>query len=128
MTQTHDSTGIADRIRAARERAGLTQAGLALKVGVTRSAVAQWETGRAGQVGAHLAQIAAVLGVGIDHLMLGSAEQMIGREFGTDKLTGDEMAMLRLYRACDAEDRAILQRTAHRFARDPKRKSQEKQI
>ncbi len=116
MAQAHENTGIGERIRAARERAGLTQAALAQKVGVTRSAVAQWETGRAGQVGTHLAQIAAVLGVGIDHLMLGGAERMLASEFGADGLTGDEMAMLRLYRTCGAEDRAILQRMARSFA------------
>lgn len=116
MAQAHEHTGIAARIRAARERAGLTQAALAQKVGVTRSAVAQWETGRAGQVGTHLAQIAAVLGVGIDHLMLGSAERMLAGELGADELTGDQMAMLRLYRSCSAEDRAILLRMARSFA------------
>jgi transcriptional regulator with XRE-family HTH domain len=112
MAQTEGNSGIGERIRTARERAGLTQAALALKVGVTRSAVAQWETGRAGQVGTHLAQIAAVLGVGIEHLMLGGSERLLEREFGTQALTGDEMAMLRLYRACSADDRAILQRMA----------------
>jgi transcriptional regulator with XRE-family HTH domain len=112
MAQPNGNTGIAERIRAARGRAGLTQAALAQKVGVTRSAVAQWETGRAGQVGAHLAQIAAVLGVGIDHLLLGGAERMLAREFGADALTADEIALLRLYRQCNLEDRSILQRMA----------------
>jgi transcriptional regulator with XRE-family HTH domain len=120
MAQTEGNSGIGDRIRAARERTGLTQAALALKVGVTRSAVAQWETGRAGQVGAHLAQIAAVLGVGIEHLMLGGSERMLAREFGAQALTGDEMAMLRLYRACSADDRAILQRMARSLSTENK--------
>ena len=112
MAQTNGNSGIGERIRAARERAGLTQAALALKVGVTRSAVAQWETGRAGQVGSHLAQIAAVLGLGIDHLMLGGAERMLAEEFPANGLSGDEMAMLRLYRKCNTEDRSILLMTA----------------
>ena len=111
-----DHTEIGARIRAAREQFGLTQAGLAEKVGVTRSAVAQWETGRAGQVGGHLTQIAAVLGVGVEHLLLGSASQMLTQEFGPDALTGDEMAMLRLYRECLSEDRAMLVKLAKKLS------------
>jgi len=114
--QLTDNVEIGNRIRAARERLGLTQAALAQQVGVTRSAVAQWETGRAGQVGGHLAQIAAVLGLGIDHLLRGGAAQSLAQEFGESGLTGDEMAILRLYRNCPADDRAILLRMARRLS------------
>ncbi|MDR3525373.1 MAG: helix-turn-helix transcriptional regulator [Acetobacteraceae bacterium] len=114
--QPADNFEIGARIRAARERVGLTQAALALQVGVTRSAVAQWETGRAGQVGGHLAQIAAVLGLGIDHLLRGGAAQSLAQEFGERALTGDELALLRLYRNCQADDRTILLRMARRFS------------
>jgi len=113
--QTADNIDIGARIRTAREHLGLTQAALAQQVGVTRSAVAQWETGRAGQVGGHLTQIAAVLGVRIDHLMRGGSARSLTNEFGERPLTGDELAVLRLYRNCRAEDRAILLRMAQRF-------------
>src|SRR5271165_888090 len=69
MTNPRD---IGARIRTAREDLGWTQDQLAAEVGVSRSAVAQWETGRAGQVTTNLTRIAAVLDVGLDHLMQGT--------------------------------------------------------
>ena len=116
MRHGKDTTEIGARIRMARERLGLTQAGLAAQVGVTRSAVAQWETGRAGQVGGHLTQIASVLGVGVEHLLLGGAARSLAEEFSDSALTGDELAILRLYRTCSSDDRALLLRMARRFA------------
>ena len=53
--------------------AGLTQAELAAAVGVSRSAVAQWETERSGQVRGNLTRIASVLGVSVEHLLNGAA-------------------------------------------------------
>jgi transcriptional regulator with XRE-family HTH domain len=101
------------RIRAARLAQGLTQDQLARAVGVTRSAVAQWETGRAGQVGGNLARIARVLGTNAAHLL--SGEQDAGA--APLPLRGDEMALLRAYRDCTPDDRALLVRTAVRLAR-----------
>jgi transcriptional regulator with XRE-family HTH domain len=103
---------IGARIRVAREEQDWTQDQLAAAVGVSRSAVAQWETGRAGQVTANLTRVAAALGVGVEHLM-----------YGRDKLaasqphTGNELALLRLYRECAPEDRQLLLQTARRLAR-----------
>lgn len=112
-----DLLEVGGRIRAARERQGLTQAALAARVGVTRSAVAQWETGRSGQVGSNLAQIASVLEVGVEHLLLGGGAAAVAEEIGlADRFAGDELALLRLYRVCSAEDRAALLRTARAFA------------
>ena len=103
------------RIAAARRAAGLTQQALAEAVGVTRSAVAQWETGRAGQLRGNLARIAATLGVSAAFLFEGGS----GRGDG-EAGNGTEMALLRLYRGCSAADRALLLRTAMRLARtDP---------
>jgi transcriptional regulator with XRE-family HTH domain len=105
-----DSQAIGERIRLARQARGLTQEQLAEAVGVTRSAVAQWETGRAGQVTGNLSRIAAVLAVGVEHLM-----------FGDDKAAplratrGDELAILRLYRDCAPADQQLLLRTARRL-------------
>ncbi len=98
------------RIKEARQDAGLTQAELAQAVGVSRSAVAQWETGRTGQVGANLSRIATVLGVSAGVLLEGTT---------SDGVAGDsaEQSLLRLFRACSAEDRAFLLRTAVKLAR-----------
>ena len=109
MTNPRD---IGIRIREAREEQGWTQDQLAEAVGVSRSAVAQWETGRAGQVTTNLTRVAAALGVGVEHLMYGRDKFVPGQAS-----SGDELAMLRLYRQCDQEDRQILLRTARRLAR-----------
>ena len=103
--------GVGTRIRVARQAAGLTQAGLAALVGVTRSAVAQWETDRAGQIRGNLTRIAETLGVSLETLLHGAPEQA-----GAAPQTGDELALLRLYRECGPEDRALLLRTARRLA------------
>ena len=113
-----DISAIGLRIKTARERLGLTQAALASQVGVTRSAVAQWETGRSGQVGSNLAQIAAILGVGVEHLLLGGGAAAVASELGSNEsMAGDELALMRLYRGCNPEDRAILLRMAQGFVK-----------
>src|SRR5690242_13656045 len=103
--------GIGARIRQARQERGLTQDALAKAVGVTRSAVAQWETDRAGQVTGNLGRIATALGTSIEWLMHGTDKRQVA-----EAATGDELAMLRLYRECAPEDRQILLRTARRLA------------
>lgn len=110
-TDSHDDL-VGARIRETRRRLGLTQEALAQAVGVSRSAVAQWETGRAGQLRGNLARIGAVLGVSVTYLMAGGDSD--GPPVAEN---GTELALLRLYRACSDEDRAFLLRTAHRLAR-----------
>ncbi len=100
------------RVRAARIDRGLTQDQLASQVGVSRSAVAQWETGRAGQITGNLSRIALALEVNVEHLMYGDDKRA-----PSEARLGDELALLRLYRECDPEDRQMLLRTARRFAR-----------
>ncbi len=109
-----DLEAVGRRIRAERERLGLTQAQLAAGVGVSRSAVAQWETGRSGQVGANLARVAEVLGVGVGTLLLGDLSAA-GGQSATSGLTGNERALVELYRACRPDDQAMLLRFAHRL-------------
>ena len=109
MTHPRD---IGARIRAAREEQGWTQDQLAAAVGVSRSAVAQWETGRAGQVTTNLTRVASALGVGVEHLMYGRDKYAPGQV-----TRGDELAIVRLYRECSAEDRQLLLRTARRLAK-----------
>lgn len=110
---TPDAVDLAARIRAARLAQGLTQDQLARAVNVTRSAVAQWETGRAGQVGSNLARVARVLGTSAAYLLTGEQEPGAAPL----PLRGDEMALLRAYRECAPDDRALLVRTAVRLAR-----------
>ena len=117
MTQSEIAdTAVGARIRDARRAHGLTQQELAAAVGVSRSAVAQWETARAGQISGNLARIAACLGVGVGHLLQGDGPA--GRTVHASAEDSAELALLRLYRECDAEDRAFLLRTAVRLARN----------
>jgi transcriptional regulator with XRE-family HTH domain len=101
---------VGTRIRTFRQALGLTQDQLAASCGVSRSAVAQWETDRAGQLRGNISRIADALRISVEQLLHG--ERLEGG------MTGDEMAMLRLYRACDPDGRALLLRTARKLAAD----------
>ncbi len=103
-----DPGSVGSRIRARRVARGMTQDQLAAACEVSRSAVAQWETDRAGQLRGNISRIAAALDISVEHLLHGDRLE--------SGMTGDEMALLRLYRACDGEDRAFLLRTARKLA------------
>jgi transcriptional regulator with XRE-family HTH domain len=103
---------IGARIRTTRLDRGLTQDQLASNVGVSRSAVAQWETGRTGQVTGNLSRIAGALEVNVEYLMYGEDKRA-----PAEARQGDELALLRLYRECEPDDRQMLLRTARRLAR-----------
>jgi transcriptional regulator with XRE-family HTH domain len=107
------------RIREVRRERGWTQDQLANAVGVSRSAVAQWETGRAGQVTANLTRIADVLQVGVEYLMYGDDKRA-----PAEARPGDELALLRLYRECSSEDRQLLLRTARRLVAVSRREAE----
>ncbi len=106
MTTRPETVGM--RIRERRHALGMTQEALAAACDVSRSAVAQWETDRAGQLRDNITRIADALGTTVEALLIG--------ERPTSTLTGDELALLRLYRACAADDRALLLRTARKLA------------
>ncbi len=113
--------GMAGRLAALRRREGQSQAALAQALGVSRSAIAQWETGRAAPHHAHLLKLAAHYRVSLEYLL-----------FGEDKYaalaaqTADEAALLRLFRELTPEDRAALLREALARARGSQpRKSEE---
>src|SRR3984957_7630459 len=119
MTYTNNMsnpTDIGMRIRDVRRERGWTQDQLATAVGVSRSAVAQWETGRAGQVTTNLTRIAEVLEVGVEYLMYGDDKRA-----PAEARIGDELALLRLYRACSPDDRQLLLRTARRLVSGSRR-------
>lgn len=67
------STSMSVRILSARAEASLTQTQLAQRVGVNRSAVAQWERAHGGTNPSmtHLTQIADITGVGFEWLATG---------------------------------------------------------
>ncbi len=102
---------IGSRIRTLRRARGLTQDTLAVSTGVSRSAVAQWETGRAGQMSGKLRRIAEALGVSVSMLKEG------WEGLATDSvLSAEEMSLLRLFRRCPPEDRTVLMHVAQKLA------------
>lgn len=62
------------QLRILREKAGLSQAALAKKLGINQSAVAAWEAGRNKPENAKLEAVASIFGVSTDYLL--------GREIG----------------------------------------------
>lgn len=112
---------IGERIRDIRRQRGITQEGLAEAVGVSRSAVAQWETGRAGQVTGNLTRVADVLGVHVA-VLLGANP----RGAPPSKLATDEMALIRLYREASTANRQELLRSARRLSKAGKGASRSK--
>ena len=102
---------VGERIASLRRERGISQAGLAAATGVSRSAVAQWETDRAGQVSGNLSRIAKALDVSVEVLLHGAAAR------GPEGLRGDELALLRLYRVCGPDEQAEMLRVARRLAR-----------
>jgi transcriptional regulator with XRE-family HTH domain len=103
-------SSIGERIRAAREGKGWKQQKLADAVGVSRSAVAQWETDRTGQITGNLGRIAAVLEIDLDWLMHGARGRFSG------PATDDELAIIRLFRKCSRHDQRIIFELARRLA------------
>lgn len=72
MSRDGDEGGIAERVRTARARAGLSREALAVHAGVSWSAIAQVENGRRTNLRpGTLASLAGALGVTIDYLVEG---------------------------------------------------------
>lgn len=89
------------RIRVARRRERLSQAGLADLVGVGRSAVANWECGKAKPSTQHLQHLSAGLQVSLDWLAAGTgAETSVGTApaMTASTLSAQERQLLQAYR------------------------------
>ena len=104
------------RIRTVRRARGLTQEELAMATGVSRSAVAQWETGRAG-CGGRLRVIAAALDVPLRELQTPARAAAAARAPVEDRaITASEQEFVRLLRLLDGDDQACLFQLARRLA------------
>jgi transcriptional regulator with XRE-family HTH domain len=68
------SNTLGAKIRAARRKAGLTQASLAELMGVRQSSISQWERGHTRPSLEHLVPLAAALGVSLDGLLNANSE------------------------------------------------------
>ncbi|MGH8120607.1 MAG: helix-turn-helix domain-containing protein [Gammaproteobacteria bacterium] len=104
------------RVRQARKAAGLSQAGLAKLLGVTRSACSQWESAQ-GTVPRRdrLEQLANLLGVSYEWLATGRKGKEDKSAFGIREdslykpvMTPDQEELLRLYRELSLKARLAL--------------------
>ncbi len=100
---------VGQRIRALRLKDNLTQDQFAAQLGVSRSAIAQWETDRARQRDENLRRIAEVLDTSMAYLVSGKIRPPNGDE--------GELILAQLYRACAPKDRKILLTTAQRLVK-----------
>ena len=104
------------RLRTVRRTRGLTQGELATATGVSRSAVAQWETGRA-SCGGRLRAIAAALNVPIRELQ--TAPRSVGAKrspIEASSVNENDHEFIRLLRLLDGDDQARIFELARRLA------------
>lgn len=90
---------VGQRIKAARQRIGWSQQRLGDLVGVSKSAVSQWESGTTGQLQANLRRAAMALGIPLSELF---GEKEAGALLVHDP---KELAILELFRGLDDEGR-----------------------
>ena len=110
-----DMLAIGKRIKALRRSRGWTQDQLAEAVGVTRSAVAQWETGRAG-FEARVRLIAKVFDVPVRELQSGQPSEPPLRPREAVLASSEEIKLIRNFRELDADDQACVIHVASKLA------------
>ncbi|KAB8125349.1 XRE family transcriptional regulator [Komagataeibacter medellinensis] len=94
------SREIGQRIQLLRRAAGLSQQAFADMLGMSRSAIAFWETGRANHIRAHVPRIARVFGISEEVFLNGQ-----NHERTSITVTEDERNMITLYRSLPVEGR-----------------------
>jgi transcriptional regulator with XRE-family HTH domain len=131
----HAGATMAQRIRLARRRAGLSQAALARRSAVTASAVAQWEhpTGTRPALN-HLQTIATVTGVPLEWLVTGGQlRRAISEEWSSSgnapavmldafAQTIEEENLLRHFRSMSLEARSHFAALAEEFCKHRRRR------
>ena len=117
--------GLAARIRRARRIAGISQQALADTLGVTRSAVSNWESDSGVRPATNrLAVMARALHVGFEWLATGRGEMRVGADAGDAGRADDcamvdcphELNLLQAYRRAPARVKALLQEMAELHA------------
>jgi transcriptional regulator with XRE-family HTH domain len=106
MEQDNLAVLIGERITTLRKAAGLSQDGISQKLNVTRSAIAQWETGRAYPSFAHIQELARLFGVSVSYVLSG--------EIVAD-LAPNETRMLQHFRNLAGHDQRLLLNMAQRL-------------
>ncbi|GBQ76377.1 MULTISPECIES: helix-turn-helix domain-containing protein [Asaia] len=103
------SFALTRRIAMLRKSQGLSQQQLADTLGVSRSAVAFWETGRVGSLRKYIPKLADLFGVSTEVFLTGMIEEDIPAV-----LTPDEDDLLRLYRLLNPEMKLTAQKWMER--------------
>lgn len=114
MKQTVSSTisprtALMGRIVMLRKSQGMSQQQLATTLGVSRSAVAFWETGRVGSLHRYIPKLAALFNVAPEAFLTGMIEEEIQAV-----LTSDENSLIQLYRQLSPEFKLTAQKWIER--------------
>ncbi len=105
------------RLKELREKAHLSQASLAKKIGVSQSTVGMWESGRNKPKNAQLVMLSTLFGVSADFLLGIEDKTATEHEKMITELTDDELELLTIYRNLNADAKNTLLRMA-RYAAD----------
>ena len=105
---------VGKRLRRSRLSRGFTQQRLADAAGVSRSAVAQWETGRM-SYGSRLRAIATALTIPLRELRPGDRPDDPSSTPHNARTSDDEDVLIRCYRSLDHTDQACILRLVHRL-------------
>lgn len=111
---------LGQRMKILRRAAGLTQQQVADALGVSRPAIAFWETGREGSARKHIPKLAALFGVEPEIFLTGYVQADIALT-----VSPDEYDMLRLYRMLDLSRKVSAQKWIERQVRMLSRESEE---
>ncbi|MBV1833724.1 helix-turn-helix domain-containing protein [Novacetimonas pomaceti] len=94
------SREIGQRIQLLRKAAGLSQQAFADLLGVSRTAVGFWETGRPNRISRHIPRIAQIFGISEEVFLNGRSEEKVRVD-----ITKDEASIIELYRSLSMENR-----------------------
>ncbi len=103
---------LGQRMKILRKAAGLTQQQVADALGVSRPAIAFWETGREGSARKHIPKLAALFGVEPDIFLTGYVQEDIALT-----VSPDEYDIVRLYRMLDPSRKVSAQKWMERQVR-----------
>jgi transcriptional regulator with XRE-family HTH domain len=97
----------ASRVKLARRAAGLTQAGLAERLGVSRSAISQWErVDGSNPTAANLGNLALALACSFEWLATGRGSKSAGSKFSRSE-PADTAVQLRYFAKDDGEEHLL---------------------
>lgn len=102
-------TDLGQRMKILRKAAGMTQQQVADALGVSRPAIAFWETGREGSARKHIPKLAALFGVDPEIFLTGYVQADIPLI-----VSPDECDMIKLYRMLDPSRKVSAQKWIER--------------